>query len=123
MLNTGTLLAMLLKWVVDGEPHYPWMAGDDSIAYLSSIGSTDWGYPLFIAGSAVTVVLFNSAFISERWLRHRGRLHQNYSKSEKILSVLAIFFAFVGAVGLVCLTIFDTKRYHSAHDALLVVFM
>ena len=68
-------------------------------------------------------IFLNLSFFTERWLRHRGRLHQNYSKSEKILSVLAIFFAFVGAVGLVCLTIFDTKRYHSAHDALLVVFM
>lgn len=66
---------------------------------------------------------FLLAFISERWLRHKGRLAHNYSTSEKVLSILATIFAMIGAAGLILLTIFDTKDYHHVHDAMLVVFM
>ena len=92
-------------------------------AYISDIGATNWGKPLFIAGSAVSVVTFDLVFIAERWLRHRGRLTQNYNMTEKILSICATIAAIVGAAGLILLTIFDTRRYPHVHDAMLVVFM
>lgn len=114
---------MLGTWLAKGHPHYGWMSTSEHIAYISDIGATSWGKPLFIAGSAVMVVTFDLAFISERWLRHKARLAPNYNKTEKILSVFAIIFAIIGALGLIMLTIFDTHHYHTVHDSMLVVFM
>jgi len=119
----GTLLALLGTWAAKGSPHYAWMATNQHIAYISDTAATSWGYPVFIAGSATSQVAFLLAFISERWLRHKGRLAHNYSTSEKALSILATIFAMIGAAGLILLTIFDTKDYHHVHDAMLVVFM
>ncbi|KAF2168996.1 hypothetical protein M409DRAFT_21007 [Zasmidium cellare ATCC 36951] len=119
----GTLLAMLGRWVAIGSPHYSTFNDTQHIAYISDIGATSWGKPLFIAGSAVCVVVFDLAFVAERWLRHKGRLTQNYNNTEKILSICATIAAIVGALGLIFLTIFDTKRYPHVHDAMLIVFI
>lgn len=119
----GTLLAMLGTWVAQGSPHYPWLHAHQHVTYISDVAVTHWGYPLFIAGSAVTVVVFDIAFISERWLRHKGRLTHNYAKGEKILSVCAIVCAIIGALGLIFLTIFNTRDYPHVHDSMLVVFI
>ena len=113
---------MLGDWLARGSPHYPEMGENQRIAYISDIGA-QWLKPLFIAGSATMVVVFDFAFISERYLRHKGRLTPNYSKREAALSVGAIIFAIVGAAGLILLSIFDTKRYPNVHDAMLGVFM
>ncbi|CZT18194.1 related to FK506 suppressor Sfk1 [Ramularia collo-cygni] len=119
----GTLLAMLGRWVAIGSPHYPEMEPNQQVAFISDVGATSWGKPLFIAGSAVAVVVFDLAFVSERWLRHKGRLTKNYNRTEKILSVFATIFAIVGAAGLILLTIFDTRRHPKTHRAMLVVFI
>lgn len=113
---------MLGWWLAIGSPHYPEMEASQHIAYISDIGATKL-QPLFIAGSAVTVVVFDIAFISERWLRHKGRLAHNTRKSEKILSICAVIASIIGAAGLILLTCFNTRDYHSVHDSMLVVFM
>lgn len=71
----------------------------------------------------VTVVVLDLSFLSERWLRHTGRLAHNTSWSQKGLSIASIIAAIVGAVGLILLTIFDTLRHPHAHDVFLVLFM
>lgn len=98
------------------------MSRTQHIAYISDIGATKLR-PLFIAGSAVMVVVFDLAFISERWLRHKNRLAPNYRKREAFLSVCSIIAAIIGAAGLILLSIFDTKTYPHVHDAMLGVFM
>lgn len=119
----GTLLGMLGAWAANGSPQYAWMGPTQNVAYISSIGATSWGKPLFITGSACAQVAFVLSFLSERWLRHRGRLTHNYSTGEKAMSICASIFAIIGACGLILLTIFDTRRYPNVHDAMLVVFM
>lgn len=114
---------MLGRWLAIGSPQYSEFSDGQHITYISDIGATSWGKPLFITGSAVAVVVFDLAFISERWLRHKGRLAQNYTMAEKILSAFATLFAIIGAAGLILLTIFDTKHYHTVHDSMLAVFM
>lgn len=113
---------MIIVWLAEGKPHYPSMEPGQHIAYISDIGAQGLK-PLFIAGSAVTVVVFDLTFISERWLRHKGRLAHNTSKLQKALSVCAILAAIVGAAGLILLSIFDTLRHPNLHDAFLAVFM
>ena len=113
---------MLITWITEGSPHYSSMDPTQHIAYISDVGAQGLK-PLFIAGSAVTVVVFDLTFISERWLRHTGRLAHNTTKSEKVLSIFSVIFAIIGAAGLILLSIFDTLRYPNVHDAMLVVFM
>ena len=119
----GTLLGMLGYWISQGSPNYPWESPGEHLAYISDIGATAVGTDIFIPGSTVCVVVFDIAFISERWLRHKGRLTHNYRTSEKILSGFAILFAVIGAAGLITLTICNTRHYHTVHDTMLCVFM
>ena len=116
------LLAMLIDWEVIGRPHYPSMAANQQIAYLSDIGAEGLK-PLFIAGCCVTTVFLDLSFASERWLRHTGRLVRNTSKAEKVLSVFAIIFAICGTAGLILLSIFDTLRHPHLHDGFLLLFI
>ncbi len=44
-------------------------------------------------------------------------------RREKVFGILAIFGSFIGGAGLVLLSIFDTKRFTSAHRIFLLVFM
>ena len=114
---------MLGVWTAQGYPGYPWDNPGQHIMYISTLGATGWGKPLFITGSTVMVVLFNATFCMERWFRHKGRLVMNYNITEKILSGFAIAFAIIGGFGLIFLTIFDTRRFPNVHQAMLAVFM
>lgn len=115
---------MLSNWIRQGEPYYAFMhETSQHIVYISDIGATSWGKPIFITTSAVMVVLFDLTFLLERWQRHRRQLAPNYRRAEKVMSALAIFWSLVGGAGLVLLTIFDTAHHQKVHDGLLGVFI
>ncbi|CAH0024095.1 unnamed protein product [Clonostachys rhizophaga] len=119
----GMLLGMLLYWVIDTDKqHYSSMKPGMTLPYISTIGAYELK-PLFIAGSCVVTATLDISFLTERWLRHRGRLVPNQSIGEKILFGLSIIFAIVGTVGLICLSIFDTVRHPTLHDVFLLLFM
>jgi len=44
-------------------------------------------------------------------------------RRETVLGILAMAGSFIGGLGLLLLSIFDTKRYSSAHRAFLLVFI
>ncbi|KAJ5085665.1 hypothetical protein N7532_010436 [Penicillium argentinense] len=116
------LIAMLVTWAREGEPHYQSMEDGQTIAYISDVGAQGLK-PLFVAGSAVTVVFLDLALISERWLRHAGQLAPNRGLFDKICAVASIFFAIAGALGLILLSVFDTVRHPMMHDGFLVMFL
>ena len=116
------LLGLLIHWNVTGRPQYPSMGAGQTIAYISDVGAESLK-PLFIAGSCVTTIFLDASFLSERWLRHRGRLAQNLSRTEKVLSGLSMAFALLGTAGLILLSIFDTLRHPTLHDIFLLLFM
>jgi len=98
------------------------MSADQTIAYISDVGAQELK-PLFVAGCCVTTVSLILSFLSERWLRHRGRLEKNTTTTEKWLSGLAIVFGIIGSAGLILLSIFDTLRHPRLHDVFLLVFI
>ncbi|KAI1391183.1 Frag1/DRAM/Sfk1 family-domain-containing protein [Hypoxylon trugodes] len=119
----GTLLGLLIHWNVDTHRvKYASMQGNQTIAYISDVGASELK-PLFVAGCIITTVFLDLSFGSDRLLRHRGRLVPNTSTGEKVLSALCIFFAFVGTIGLGCLSGFDTLRYPRLHDIFLLLFI
>lgn len=98
------------------------MSSRQTIAYISDVGAQELK-PLFIAGCCVTTVFLDISFLSDRWLRHKGRLVPNVTVAEKVLSGLCIFFATVGTAGLILLSIFDTLHYPRLHDIFLLLFI
>jgi len=118
----GMLLAMFCRWEVIGHPHYPSMEAGQNIAYISDVGA--YGLkPLFITGCVITTVFLDLGFVSERWLRHTGRLAHNTSAAQKILAVFSILFAIAGSAGLILLSIFDTYHHPRLHDGFLLLFI
>ncbi|RBR11416.1 uncharacterized protein FIESC28_09030 [Fusarium coffeatum] len=119
----GMLLGLLLEWRVNQNGRrYPTQSRYSDVAYISNVGA-DRLWPLFITGCVLTSIFLDAAFLSERWLRHRGRLVPNRTLMEKILTWLSIFFAAVGTVGLICLSIFRTGRYTKLHHMFLALFI
>jgi hypothetical protein len=115
-------MGLLIHWNVDGKPHYASMDPSQHIAYISDVGAQSLK-PLFIAGSVVTTIFLDLSFLSERFLRHQGRLAKNTSIIQKILSGLSMVAALVGTAGLILLSIFDTLRHPKLHDIFLVLFI
>ncbi|KAL4930614.1 Frag1/DRAM/Sfk1 family protein [Aspergillus undulatus] len=116
------LAAMLATWCIQGYPIYPGMEPGQTIAYISDVGAEGL-QPLFIAGSAVTVVFLDLAFISERWLRHAGQLVPNKGWFDKGCAIGSIFFSIAGAAGLILLSIFDTVHHNRLHGGFLAMFL
>ncbi|KAK9246209.1 Frag1/DRAM/Sfk1 family-domain-containing protein [Lipomyces tetrasporus] len=116
------LVTLMGVWASDGHRRYPGQDADSHLPYISDIGASGVK-PLFIAGDAVQGTLFVLALISERYLRHKGRLERNRYKAEKIMSTFAIIFAIIGQIGLVLLSILDTDRHHHAHVICLGIFV
>ncbi|GJE94770.1 Frag1/DRAM/Sfk1 family protein [Phanerochaete sordida] len=116
----GTLLAMLITYLAQGRPHY--VSEDGSIAYISDVGA-DILKPLFVTGCAITFIGFFLSLVIERWLRHSGRLIAEMRRRERVFSILAIIGSFIGGLGLLLLSIFDTKRHPSLHRVFLLVFI
>lgn len=119
----GMLLGLLLHWIVGtNRMTYPSMSADQYIAYISDVGASELK-PLFVTGCVITSVFLDASFLADRWLRHKGRLVPNTSLTEKVLSALTVFFALVGTVGLILLSVFDTLHYPMVHRIFLAVFM
>lgn len=119
----GTLLGLFLHWVIDTDMrHYPSMSVHATIPFISNIGAHELK-PLFITGCVLTTITLDISFGADRWLRHKGRLVPNITRTEKVLKGITIFFAVVGTVGLILLSIFDTARYKRLHNTFLALFI
>ena len=118
----ATLWAMIITWLAQGRPHYPSMSPDQKVAFISDVAA-DILKPLFITTACITAVGFVASLGVERWLRHAGRLLPNMRRRERVMSILAILGALIGGLGLVLLSIFDTRRHSRLHRVFLLIFM
>jgi hypothetical protein len=118
-----TLLTLLLFWLIhdDGE-RYESMEEEQTFPYISDVGATEM-QPFFIVGCILTGIFLDAAFISERWLRHNGRLLPNGKRRERVFAGISIAFAMVGTVGLVLLAVFDTRSHPRLHIMNLGLFI
>ncbi|KAK9453426.1 Frag1/DRAM/Sfk1 family-domain-containing protein [Dipodascopsis uninucleata] len=118
----GMLIALMAVWAGNNYKLFPSQDAGTHVPYISDIGASGVK-PVFIACAATQGALFVLALMSERYLRHAGRLEPNRYLAEKILSGLAILFAIAGQIGLTLLTILDTYRHHRAHVINLGIFI
>ncbi|KZO93532.1 hypothetical protein CALVIDRAFT_550741 [Calocera viscosa TUFC12733] len=115
-----TLWVLLGAWLHQGRPQYASM--QESIAYISDIGAT-YLKPLFIVGCVITGLGFFATLLVDGLLRRSGILERTGRRKVRWLSYASIASAFIGALGLILLSGFDTLRYPHEHDAFLTVFM
>ena len=118
-----TLLSMITTWVIRGSRHYPEMWTTQHLAYISNVGASFWGKPLFITGFALTTISFSIGFACERWHRHNGRLIYSHSRWMVSLSVLASLLTLAGTCGLFLLTCFDVRRQPFVHYSMFTIAM
>jgi len=111
---------MLITWFATGQPHY--VSQDGNIAYISDVGA-DILKPLFVTGSVITALCFFASLVVERLLRHQGRLIPIFRQRERVCGFLAVLGSFIGGLGLILLSILDTKRHTSLHRFFLLIFM
>lgn len=115
-------MALLICWGAQGRPHYSFVTQGQVIPYISDIAATNL-QPIFISCAAVQGLLMVLAMASERWLRHTGRLLPNDRKREKVFAGLAIGFAIIGQLGILFVSIFNTRNFHKTHIGMLCVFI
>lgn len=117
-----TILALISTWVAKGSAHYPEMWPIQHLPYISNIGASDWGRPLFITGSILTAAPFSVTFVGERWLRHKGRLlHSRSSWARGFWTAAAILTA-IGTSAQVLLTIFGVRHHPYTHYSMVAIF-
>lgn len=121
----GMLIALMAIWTAQGHPVYKWMEPTETkILYISDIAASSWHVqPIFIACSGAQGILFVLSLVSERWLRHRRRLRPNCEEADRALSITAIVCAFVGELGILIVSIFNTHKFHHVHEGFLVIFI
>jgi len=107
----GIMIALLSCWAAEGHPQY--MPGEGKVVYISDVGAHL--KPLFIVGTSITAPFFVLALATERYLRHKGRLHRNVHVREKVFSVLAVLFAAGGGACLIALSIRDAFHHSTEH--------
>lgn len=93
------------------------------LAYVSNVGASPWGRPIFISGSAITVISFGISLAVERRLRHRGELLSASSRWMTFFSVMIAWCMTLGSCSLIFLTIFDVRDQPQIHYPLVSVFM
>jgi hypothetical protein len=88
-LRLGMLTATLEYYSTIGSPHYPSMDAGMTIPHISDVVAFTFK-PLFITGSVITTIFLDLDFLSERYLRYRGRLARNAFCVFKMVLVSAL---------------------------------
>lgn len=119
---SGMLIALITCWAVQGHPRYDFLADNKNIVFISDVAATNL-QPIFISCASVEAICYVCTMVSERYLRHAGRLLPNYRKTEKVLSGLSIGFGVIGQVGIICVSCFNTVLFTTVHMTMLCVFL
>ena len=93
------------------------------LAYISNVGASSWGQPVFTVGAVVTVFTLAMALISETWMRHTGRLLHVSNRWMNVLSIGTAVLLVAGSCCLIFLTIFDVRDRPLVHYPLVFVFV
>jgi hypothetical protein len=119
----GMLVALLSAWAAQGFPIYTFIQHRNvHVLYISDVAATNL-QPIFISCAGAQGILFVLSLISERYLRHAGRLLPNARRLEKVFAGFSIAFGIIGQLGILFVSIFNTEAFHNVHIAMLVVFI
>lgn len=119
----GMLIAMLVCWLAQGHPMYPFMgSGDQKLVYISDIGATNL-QPLFIACAGFQAIFFVGTFLAEFILRKQRKLQPYVSSKQAIWQWVSIVSSVIGQIGIICVAVFNLVHHHNTHYLMVVVFI
>ena len=119
----GMLIAMLGWWGAMGNPDFRNTGHDNQRpVFLSDLGQTHL-QPLFISCAGFQAIFFIGTLVMEFFLRKTGRLQQYLSDKQPIFALISIFFATVGQLGILFVSIFTETEYNSVHYGMVALFI
>ncbi|KAI5957409.1 hypothetical protein CANMA_004413 [Candida margitis] len=119
----GMLIAMLACWGAQGRPIYSFMNGEyQDPVYLSDIGATNL-QPLFISCAGFQAIFFVGTLIAGMFLRKTNRIQPYVSYHQPRLAIASIILSIIGQLGILFVSIFNTKNFHHVHLAMVGVFI
>ncbi|EDK46001.1 conserved hypothetical protein [Lodderomyces elongisporus NRRL YB-4239] len=119
----GMLIAMLACWGAQGRPIYKFMNGDyQNPVYLSDIGATNL-QPLFISCAGFQGIFFVGTLVVGMYLRKKHKIQPYISHHQPRLAIASIIMAIIGQLGILFVSIFNTKNFHSVHMSMVGIFI
>lgn len=119
----GMLIALIVAWSIQGKPIYKVQYQSTNwFVYISDVGATNL-QPIFISCAGAQGLCYVLATVSERYLRHAGRLVPNRRRLEKVLAGFSIGLGIIGQLGILFVSIFNTNAFPHVHVAMLCVFI
>ncbi|KAI5949247.1 hypothetical protein KGF57_004846 [Candida theae] len=90
--------------------------------YLSDIGATNL-QPLFISCAGFQAIFFVGTLAAGMFLRKTHRIQPYITKHQPRLAIASIIFAIIGQLGILFVSIFNTKNFHNVHLSMVGVFI
>lgn len=118
----GMLIAMLAAWSIQGHPIYWFMLGYQDPVYISDIGATNL-QPLFISCTGFQLIFFVGTLVMEYVLRRMKKLQPYVSNKQPWFAIVSIVCAIIGQLGILFVSIFNTRSYHTVHITMVAVFI
>lgn len=119
----GMLIAMLSAWSIQGHPIYAFMGQvQQDPVYISDIGATNL-QPLFISCAGFQAIFFVGTLIMEYYLRTTIKLQPYVSTKQPKFAIASIVCAAIGQLGILFVSIFNTKNFHRVHMSMVGVFI
>ncbi|CAI5759471.1 unnamed protein product [Candida verbasci] len=118
----GMLIAMLICWGVQGHPIYSFMDVHQNPVYLSDIGATNL-QPLFISCAGFQAIFFVGTLVFGMYLRMKSKIQCYITIHQRNLAIASIVFAIIGQLGILFVSIFNTKNFPDVHMSMVGIFI
>ncbi|CAK9440971.1 uncharacterized protein LODBEIA_P48400 [Lodderomyces beijingensis] len=118
----GMLIAMLACWGAQGRPIYSFMNNHQDPVYLSDIGATNL-QPLFISCAGFQGIFFVGTLIVGMYLRKAHKIQPYISHHQPRLAIASIICAAIGQLGILFVSIFNTKNFNNVHLTMVGIFI
>ncbi|KAI5955162.1 hypothetical protein KGF54_001723 [Candida jiufengensis] len=118
----GLLISLLICWGIQGRPIYSFMTTKQNPVYLSDLGATNL-QPLFISCSGFQAIFFVGTLVVGYYLRKKHKIQPYISHHQPRLAIASIICAIIGQLGILFVSIFNTKNFHSVHLSMVGIFI
>lgn len=120
------LIAYLAIWAAQGKPIYEFMNETDlNMIFLSDIAASGNIQPIFISLAGAQGLLFVLSLCVEMYLRDTRQLRPGAENRKHVRNsmIAAIICGIIGQLGILFVSIFNTRVFHHVHESMLVIFI
>ncbi|KAK6203458.1 Frag1/DRAM/Sfk1 [Scheffersomyces amazonensis] len=119
----GMLIALLVAWSIQGHPIYAFMGPEhQDPVYISDIGATNL-QPLFISCAGFQAIFFVGTLALDLYLREKHKLQPFIKSRQHKLAIISIICAVIGQLGILFVSIFNTKNFKYVHLSMVAIFI